>query len=138
MSQPDISQQDPLVDDLVPTDGDLGRPPIEADNVEQQTEAQLMDEPGTQAIFEPATEGSETAEETERVPVRSSSRDRKQTEKGLQYEIDLYSRRFKASVSAWRKAVNKTSIIMSDVTEIDKIRSARDQVISNMNEIYDV
>ena len=138
MSQPDISQQDPLVDDLVPTNGDLGRPPIEADNVEQQAEAQLMDEPGAQAIVEPATEGSETAQETEHVPVRSSSRDQKQTEKGLQYEIDLYSRHFKASVSAWRKAVNKTSIIMSDVTEIDKIRSARDQVISNMNEIYDV
>ena len=61
MSQPDISQLDPLLENLVPNDGDLGQLPIEADNVEQQTEAQVMDKPGAQAIVEPATEGIETA-----------------------------------------------------------------------------
>ena len=95
MSQPDISQLDPLLENLVPNDGDLGQPPIEADNVEQQTEAQVMDEPGVQVIVEPATEGIETAKKLSE-PVRSSLHDRKQTEQGLQYEIDLYSRRLKS------------------------------------------
>ena len=44
---------------------------------------------------------------------------------------------YKAAISFWRKAINKTSILNSNVNDIDQIRHARDQVVSTMNEIND-
>ena len=113
MSQTDVSQQEPLLENVVQTD-----------SLEQQPDARVTVETMSQEI--------------PREPNRSSSRDRKHTEKGMQYEIDLHARHYKSAISAWRRQMNDTTISLSDVTDINRIRHARNQVVGNMNEVNDI
>ena len=80
MSQTDVSQQEPLLENVVQTD-----------SLEQQPDARIT--------AETETKRNEMSQEIPREPNRSSSRDRKQTEKGMKYEIDLHARHYKSEIS---------------------------------------
>ena len=78
---------------------------------------------------------------------RASSRDRKPTEKGIQYEIDTCEKDFKWAVSRWRNCVAKITVLLSDATDVGPVRDGRNQlenactevkdIFSRLNELYD-
>lgn len=125
-SDTEDSKHELKTDDLVPAEG------VEHDG-EMQKSPELE------------TESNETHEMAQEVPresspesIRVSSRVRKQTERGLCYEIDLYARRLKSAVSLWHKSVNESTILMTDATDANQLRVARDQVIGCINEVTNI
>ena len=58
---------------------------------------------------------------------RSSSRDQKLTEKGLEYQISLQSNKLRSVVSAWKNVANKLQVLMSDNGDLLEIRQERNK-----------
>ena len=77
-----------------------------------------------------------TNEQTENVNRRSSSRDHRYTEKGLQYEKSIVLKRFKEAVSTWRSCVSRVTILLSDEKDIQIVRQGRDELNLLFNEVH--
>ena len=122
MSDIDTSKQEPETDNLVPEDDIVCSG--ETQEIKLQSE---FDEMTQEVPLEPLSE-----------PIQGSSRMRKQTEKGLSYEIELYAKRFKSAISSWRKSFNESTILMSDTMDADLLREARDRVIGCVHEVNSI
>lgn len=78
----------------------------------------------------PVSDGAEVLENP-----RSSSRERQKTEKGRQYQIELYNKTFKQGVSNWRTCVGLVTKAMSDETDVNVIRESRSKLESAHNTV---
>ena len=76
---------------------------------------------------EPTTHESQnvTVRESRDSTVRVGSRERKPTEKGLQYSCDISEKAFKSMISKWRSCVGRVSVLLSDETDATLIREGR-------------
>ena len=105
----------------------------------------MSDTDGQRSIYEALVDESENPEgeidthsQTDTELRRASSRQRKMTERGLEYEISLLEERFKSSVSKWRANVSKMSVCLSDENDIAIIRSNRNALEASMREVDSV
>ena len=69
-------------------------------------------------------------------PADEESRERKSTEKGLQYQLDIKSKQWKSSVKAWRRVANKLrELLVDDDAESKAIKDSRDNVQTAMDKV---
>lgn len=64
-----------------------------------------------------------------------SSRNPILTEKGLQYQRDIYNKNFRSCVSKWRRQSVQVSIIMSDSSEVKALRDERTNLENSFAEL---
>lgn len=83
----------------------------------------------TQLLESAATQNVESAQ------VRSSSRERKLTEKGLLFQKNVHEKKFKAAVSSWRCCVRSIFVLLSDETDVEVIRSGRNDLEKYVNDV---
>ncbi|XP_053381690.1 uncharacterized protein LOC123559085 [Mercenaria mercenaria] len=76
--------------------------------------------------------------EDSNMAVRSSSRERTLTEKGLGYHISQQTIKFRSAISAWRGIANKLQVSMSDNTDISVIREERNKLQENFHSLSSV
>lgn len=69
---------------------------------------------------------------------RSSSRERKLTERGLEYQISLQTSKFRSAVSAWKSVANKLQVLMSDNGNPLTIRQERDKLQENFQTLSNI
>lgn len=112
----------------------------EPENGEPETGDKLpedVDEHETQKSTELEVQGDEMVQDVpHEPPIRVSSHLCTQTEKGVHYE--LYERRFKSALSAGRRLVNESIIVMSDASDVKLLREARNKTVVCKTELSSI
>ena len=60
--------------------------------------------------------------QTEEAP---TTRNRKYTDKGLEWQVDQTKRHLRSCIVSWRSVANKISVLLSDCTDVETIRTER-------------
>ncbi len=70
--------------------------------------------------------------------LRTSSRERKLTDKGLWWKVDTLRSNFRKSISALRSWSAKTEVLLTDSNDTHAIRKNRDILLEQMGEINSI
>ncbi|KAJ8030307.1 hypothetical protein HOLleu_26680 [Holothuria leucospilota] len=77
-------------------------------------------------------DGTSSAKE---MPVRSSSREVKCTEKGLEYEIDRRQKKIKASISTWRRRAGHIAGLLCESNDVSALKQERNLLEGDMTTV---
>ena len=69
---------------------------------------------------------------------REGSRERKLTNKGFEWQVSLYSQKFRSAVAVWRKRASGLEVLLSDTTDISAFKSERRALEHDMTELTDI